>query len=238
MLQPTIEFRRRVLFVDNDQRFLDECSEALGKVGYEVLRASDGFEALCVLRGAIPDLLITELNLPRMSGFELLSVIRARFPQIAVIAISADYTPLTVPNETIADTFIAKGPNAKFELLETARKLVIQSPIRGSKAKPPFAVAWITTSPSGYVILTCPECLRSFSIEQRSPSDASTQESCTFCGAEVVFCMLSSGEDKTPAVRPPTSGEQRLRRSLKALDSSRDTLSATDEILRRHKRSR
>ena len=78
-------------------------SAELRKRGHEVLMAREGFEALCVLRGAVPEVLIAELDLPRMSGFELLSVVRTRFPQIAVIATSGAYTAHSLPIETTAD---------------------------------------------------------------------------------------------------------------------------------------
>ncbi len=69
-------FRHRILLADSDPECLQTCSDQLRKEGYEVITATNGFEALHVLRGATPDLLITELNLPQMSGFELLSVVR------------------------------------------------------------------------------------------------------------------------------------------------------------------
>ena len=40
------------------------------------------------IRIALPDLIISDLNMPEMSGFELLSVLRVRFPAIPVVAIS------------------------------------------------------------------------------------------------------------------------------------------------------
>ena len=81
---------------------------------YEVLTATDGFAALLVMRGGRPDVIIAELNLPRMSGFELLSIVRTRFPQVAVVAISDEYTPVTVPHQAICDAFVAKGANLDF----------------------------------------------------------------------------------------------------------------------------
>ena len=102
------------------------------KQGYEVLTAADGFAALCALRGAYPDVLIAELNLAHMSGFELLSVVRTRFPHIAVIAISGEYTAVTVPNEAICDAFLEKGPNFHFDLIEEALRLIKESPLRSS----------------------------------------------------------------------------------------------------------
>jgi CheY-like chemotaxis protein len=198
------QFRRRILLVDSDTRFLHSCSETLKRQGYEVLTAPDGFAALCGLRGASPDLLITELNLRRMSGFELLSIVRTRFPMIAVIAVSSDYSAGTMPREVICDAFFAKGPNLEFELLEEVRNLISESPLRGSRAKSDKAPVWIPRSNMGYIVLTCPECLRSFSVAQ--PKQSAANETCVCCGADVPFEM--SSVEVPPAPPPQTPGQR------------------------------
>ena len=65
-MHPNSEFRRRVLLVDRDEAFLRSCSVALRGEGYHVITAKDGFKALQALRGASPDALVSELNLPHM----------------------------------------------------------------------------------------------------------------------------------------------------------------------------
>jgi CheY-like chemotaxis protein len=182
-------FRRRILCVDSDAEFVRRWGTALRGSGYEVLTANDGFAALQILRGGQPDLLVTELNLQRMSGFELLSVVRSRFPNIGVIAVSSEYTAVTVPDEVICDTFLSKGPNLDFELVAEAERLISESPVRGSRAKSTLAPVWIPMSASGYIILTCPECLRSFSAPQ--PKTNIGKESCLFCSSDVPFQMSS-----------------------------------------------
>lgn len=181
------QFRRRVLVVDSDSRFLSRCSRILRAQGYEVLSSTDGFAALLVLRGSQPDLVVAELSLPRMSGFELLSIVRSRFPQITVIAISGDFTPVTVPHEAICDSFVAKDANFDFELLEEARRLIRESPLRGSRPKSDVAPVWVPHSGTGYIVLTCPECLRSFSACETKSGRA--EDNCICCGAKVPFEM-------------------------------------------------
>jgi CheY-like chemotaxis protein len=203
------QFRRRILLVDGDASFLRVSAEALRTEGYEVLTAQNGFEALYILRGAHPELLITELNLPAMSGFELLSVVRTRFSHIAAIAVSSEYTAVTVPHEAICDTFVAKGPNCFFELLEEARRLISESPLRGSRPKTDVAPVWIPRSTAGYIILTCPECLRSFSAAE--PTSTSATESCLFCGASVRFEMSSVEEVPTAPQEPLTVRTRKIR---------------------------
>lgn len=202
-------FQHRILVVDGDLCFLQVCSDVLRTQGYQVLTAGDGFAALCRLRGAHPDLLITELDLPHMSGFELLSIVRTRFPLIAVIAVSEHFTPVTVPQEAICDAFLAKDPNFDFELIQAAQKLISESPLRGSRPRSELAPVWMPRSSTGYVVLTCPECLRSFSAVQ--PGAGSATEMCVCCGARVPF-QMSSVEVQLAAA--PLSMADRVHRAL------------------------
>ena len=201
---------------DSETAFLQACSDEFRREGYEVLTAEDGFAALHVLRGAQPDVLVAELNLPRMSGFELLSVVRTRFPAISVIALSSEYTTVTLPNEAICDAFLQKTRQTAFEVVEQVRELVSKAPVRGSRAKLDFAPVWMPRSTVGYLILTCPECLRSFSAAEPVMSPA--EETCIFCGARVQFQMSSVEAAKVP---PPDSS---LVASRKAREQARDVV--------------
>jgi CheY-like chemotaxis protein len=73
--------------VDDEKNLRTTAREILVAQGYEVLCAVDGFDALTKLKQSLPDVVISDLQMPNMSGFEFLSVVRKRFPQIAVIAI-------------------------------------------------------------------------------------------------------------------------------------------------------
>jgi len=101
-------FNYRILVVDDEARIRETAALLLSSNGYEVHVAEDGFAALVHLRRSLPDLIISDLRMPNMSGFELLSVIRRRFPQIPVIAISGEYNG-TAPEGLIADTYFSKG---------------------------------------------------------------------------------------------------------------------------------
>lgn len=189
-VKPGGRFRRGILLVDSDEALLLRCSDALQAEGSEVITARNGFEALNILRGAHPDLLITELNLPHMSGFELLSVVRKRFPLIALIATSSESTAITVPREAICDGFVPKSTNFLPELTKEAGALISESPVRGSQPKAALAPVWIPHSATGYIVLTCPECLRSFSAS--APPSGPAREVCVFCGTDVAFQMGGS----------------------------------------------
>jgi DNA-binding response OmpR family regulator len=71
------------------------------------------------------DLVISDLNMPQMSGFEFLSVIRRRVPQVLVIAMSGAYAAGDeVPGGVIADAFYAKGPSDPGTLVKLVANLL------------------------------------------------------------------------------------------------------------------
>lgn len=60
-----------ILLVDDEQEMLDLFTEVLELMNHRVLGAHDGREALSIAREANPDLVVTDWNMPRMTGLEL-----------------------------------------------------------------------------------------------------------------------------------------------------------------------
>jgi CheY-like chemotaxis protein len=124
---------RDILIVDDNMTILGVFAEILSEHGYRVRTACDGYEALAAIRVRVPDILISDLNMPRMSGFELLSIVRRHFPLIAVIAMSAEYAGAAVPQGVAADGFYAKGSSGiecLFEILLTIRDEEVRQTLR------------------------------------------------------------------------------------------------------------
>jgi CheY-like chemotaxis protein len=102
--------QRQVLVVDDDPTIRACVSLLLESAGYAVVEAEDGLEALLLISKSTPDVLVSDLNMPRMSGFDLLFEVRRRFPQIVTIAMSGAYrSGNELPPEVMADGFYAKG---------------------------------------------------------------------------------------------------------------------------------
>jgi DNA-binding response OmpR family regulator len=81
--------RRRVLIVEDDPDQFDAISFALDSAGYQVEHARDGSEALAVLGRFRPEVVVTDLVMPGMSGDELVRAIRERAgPQPRVVIVS------------------------------------------------------------------------------------------------------------------------------------------------------
>jgi CheY-like chemotaxis protein len=188
------QFDYRMLIVDDDAVFCEVADELFSSRGYTVRCADDGFEALEMMKWAMPDIIICDLNLPRMSGFEFLSIVRRRFPQIPVVAISGDYVTDEVQRHMVADAFLQKGgEHTTQDLLSTIQGLLQRSPLRSNIVKSPDAPTWVPLNGRPYFILTCTNCLRSFSLPQTQNGRDRVEQSarCEFCGTEVKYVLDS-----------------------------------------------
>jgi CheY-like chemotaxis protein len=189
-------FSYRILVVDDEESIRSTSTAILTQLGYEVRTAADGFAALVELRRSPPDIIISDLRMPNMSGFEFLSVVRRRFPHIAVIAISGEYNG-SEPAGLIADAFFTKGHYAPEQLFKEIAGLLEQSPLRPHVGKPDRAPVWVPKSNTGYIILTCLECLRSFSVPFDRSSAEPQETECAFCDAKVWYiCDLNDIKSK------------------------------------------
>jgi len=98
--------------------------ELLSWAGYEVVTADNGLDALLQLKRSVPEVIISVLNMPKMSRFECLSVVRQLFPQISVIASSGSYSKQAVPAGVIADMFFTNGQDTPGTLLTSVADLI------------------------------------------------------------------------------------------------------------------
>jgi DNA-binding NtrC family response regulator len=78
----------RVLIVDDDAELRDDLARLLSDQGYQTTTAADGQEALERLESGSPDVLVTDLVMPRLDGFELLRTLRETGQVIPAIVLT------------------------------------------------------------------------------------------------------------------------------------------------------
>jgi CheY-like chemotaxis protein len=173
--------------VDDEPSIRETARQILESGGYEVLTAADGLEGLHALSKSLPDLIISDLNMPRMSGFEFLAIVRERFPHIATIAVSGEYIASGNPSGILADEFLQKGHYTLKELGREIAKLLAASPIRSERKKSEIAPLFVPRDKAGYLIITCPKCLRPNRLEAMSLNGGLHETTCQSCGTPVRF---------------------------------------------------
>lgn len=82
-----------ILLVDDHLPLLRNMAFLLEVAGFDVLPARNGFEALDILRDQMPDMVISDVNMPGMDGYELLNTIRnsANWQHLPFMFASAKY---------------------------------------------------------------------------------------------------------------------------------------------------
>ncbi len=187
--------KARILFVDDEPCMRELMAMILTEEGYEVSTATDGFDALARIRSSVPDLIISDLQMPRMSGVEFLSVVRHRFPAIPVIAISgASDMKEFLPAEVMADAFYPKCRCQPDELMRTASDLM-HLPLARPTNYHPAPTSRVQTgrriqdgSGNRAWQLTCTDCLRIFSwIGGEETGQGIQQAHCLFCMTPLNF---------------------------------------------------
>jgi CheY-like chemotaxis protein len=191
-----------LLIVDDYDSIRQSLSAILAESGYRVRSAEDGFSALAEIRTEIPDIILSDLNMPGMSGFELLSVVRRRFPAIRVIAMSGAFSGDALPDGIIADAYYAKatGPRSLLQILETMTLSREASPY--PQRPPALTPVWLPTNghhPTGeaYVMITCPECLRAFPQVLGKSTSLIQQTGCTFCHSSIDYAIVHPADPAT-----------------------------------------
>jgi CheY-like chemotaxis protein len=130
-----------ILLVDDEQEMLDLFTEVLELMDHRVLGARDGREALSIAREAAPDLVVTDWNMPRMSGLELCQELHedAKLRDIPIILHSSAGNPHApgvqfVPKSCELDEF-ERLVSRLLSSTHTQRKLASRE-LEGSRAPP------------------------------------------------------------------------------------------------------
>src|SRR5665213_1855265 len=77
-----------ILVVEDEPLVRMVVVETLRDAGYDVLEAGDGVEALDVLRKSTVDLMMTDIQMPRMNGYQLVEAAMTRWPGMKILLVT------------------------------------------------------------------------------------------------------------------------------------------------------
>lgn len=80
--------KEHILIVDDSHDMLEVLRRQLGDLGYHTYQASNVVDAVDILKGSTPDLLITDLQMPGVNGMQLVKYASEHFPALPVLVIT------------------------------------------------------------------------------------------------------------------------------------------------------
>jgi CheY-like chemotaxis protein len=186
---------KNVIVVDDEKDTRTTLAQILTQLGHNVRSAEEGFSALGLIRETVPDVLVSDLNMPGMSGFELLSVVRRRHPKIYVIATSGAFSGKSVPEGVAADAFYEKATGMGC-LLELVKQGGVNEDCAQTRSAQKVPI-WMT--PTGklpsreiYVLMACPECMRAFPKLLEEETSHVCETRCYYCQAGITYAMVQA----------------------------------------------
>jgi CheY-like chemotaxis protein len=184
----------KLLIVDDEPVIRNSLTEVFLRLGYVVRAASDGFSALSEIRNQIPDVLLSDMTMPGMSGFELLSVVRRLFPTIHVIAMSGLFTGNGSQPGVAADGFHEKATSVPhlLKLVEASQHEDRSSILGRRNAADPVWVSKNGHDSAGleFITLTCPDCLRTFPESLNHAQDRICEAKCIHCSHILPYAIV------------------------------------------------
>jgi DNA-binding NtrC family response regulator len=77
-----------ILLVEDDELVRDMLTQVLQRSSHYVISAANGQEALALLKKQDPDIMVTDIIMPKMSGITLISEVKNKHPHMEIITIS------------------------------------------------------------------------------------------------------------------------------------------------------
>jgi CheY-like chemotaxis protein len=203
------EAKINFLIVDDDVSVRSSLSYILAEFGHTVRSAADGFTALSEIRTELPDIIITDLNMPGMSGFEFISLIRRRFPDIQMIAMTGEF-PGDGMDPGLADAFYEKGSSliSLFQLVETMAHPSRLPAFRHPGTSAPIWIPDNSPAEESYVLVTCPECQKTFPMALGDTIDPIHETTCLYCRRLIHYSVAHPADPTVPqktALQPTDS---------------------------------
>jgi two-component system chemotaxis response regulator CheY len=86
---------RTILTVDDSRTMRDMLTSALTQSGYRVVQADDGVQAIGMLAIETPDVIITDINMPRLDGFGFIEEVRSnpKYRAIPILVLTTENSP-------------------------------------------------------------------------------------------------------------------------------------------------
>jgi DNA-binding response OmpR family regulator len=215
----------RILLIDDDRALLDVLSLAFEDGGHSVITAQDGAEGLARIRADSPDLVVCDINLPRLDGFSLARQVREAQNRVPLILLTSRDNEIdeALGLELGADDYVSK-PFSTRVLLARIAALLRREAARGASQAPEQRLS------SGRMVLDLERLAAEFGgrpleltlTEFRLLETLIHRPGVVFSRDQLL--ERARGDDSVVADRLIDTYVRRLRRKLEAIDPAFDEI--------------
>ena len=124
-----------ILIVEDEPDLREIYRLLLERQGYQVRCAHNALEGLSQLGKCLPDLIVSDLRMPGMSGHKFLGIVRRCFPTVPVIVISGEFAGPVLPKRVLADAFFPRAAFTAQQLFERIT-LLLNGSLERSSSRP------------------------------------------------------------------------------------------------------
>jgi len=119
---------KKILIVDDDKIILNILEKCLTATGYSVIKASNGIEGIKKAKSYLPDLIILDIMMPKMTGGDAANAIRQDpvTKNIPIIFLSSSIKKEEIISSKKGGVYLLSKPFTPKELLERIRRIFIE----------------------------------------------------------------------------------------------------------------
>lgn len=244
----------RILIIDDDINILSTLRILFQKEGFEVTTAFDGDDGLRKILGGSVDIILSDVDMPKMSGFDVFQKLRQQglIQRIPIIMMSAGVGPLDRAKyiENGAEDFVVKPFNVMELLARVKRVLARAGGNMGTNTRTPSATGGtgmrpgeLTRGKLGDIVV--PDLVQFFTLGQKDGfvelSNTRSTARLFFVAGQVVHCTVvdlsgvtREGDDAVYNCLGWTEGN--FRASFERVSIPRRIRTPTHELLLEHAR--
>jgi len=206
----------RILVIDDDSALLDALAMAFEDQGYEVHTAVDGRQGLDMRRTCSPDLVISDVNMPRMDGFSLCRALRSADDGIPLILLTSRDNEIdeALGLELGADDYVHKPFNTRV-LVARVRALLRRQVARTQSVAQPKRVGRLELDPDRLEVRYDDVSITVTVTEFRLLEALTSRPGVVFSRQRLM--ELARGDDSIVAERIIDTYVRRLRRKLEGV---------------------
>ena len=217
----------KILLVDDDVALLDVLALAFEDAGHEVVRAKDGVEALAHVKRARPELVVSDVTMPRLDGLAMCQKLRAEKDAIPIVLLTSRDSEIdeALGLELGADDYVTK-PFSTRVLLARVAALLRREQARSGPGKTTLRAGGLELDADRLRVLYNGTELVVTVTEFRMLEVLAKRPGVVYSRAQML--ELVRGDDSVVVDRIIDTYVRRLRRKLEAIDP---TFSAIETVV-------